>query len=99
MEAGPVQSAVFGEEMHNCQLLLASHQVRLHASCNVQVHLRAGSNPIIEGCNRIGFGPLSTLQYQGFDGFCESAELQAGGLHWERVEDFSNPGSEIKKNW
>lgn len=99
VEAGPVHSATIGEDLCHCQLWLASHQIRLHASVDIQVHLRAGSDPIIEDCSRIGFGPLLRLDFQGFDGFCQAAELHEQDNHWEQVQDFSNPGSTVKKNW
>lgn len=99
VEAGPVYSATFGEELENCQLVLASHQVRLHASCKLKVHLRAASAPIIEDCSSIGFGPSSRLDYNGFTEHCQAADLPADDSYYQHVQDFSNPGSELKKNW
>jgi len=99
VEAGPVHSATFGEELHNCQLSLASHQLRLHGSTSLQVYLRAGSDPIIEHCTAIGFGPLPGLGYEGFDELCHAADLHPPDRHWDCVQDFLNPGSQLKTNW
>eukprot|EP00892_Ulva_mutabilis_P006725 jgi/Ulvmu1/4424/UM002_0149.1 len=99
VEAGPVHSATFGEELQHCSLSLVSHQLRLHASSSLQVYLRAGSDPIIEDCSGIGFGPLTSLAYEGFDELCHAADLHADGTHWQHVKDFLNPGSHVEKNW
>lgn len=99
VQAGPVLSATFGDDLQDCKLDLASHQVRLHASHRLQVHLRAGSDPIIEDCSGIGFGSLSTIDYTDFSDCCDAAELPSGDCRWQNVQDFSNPGSTEKKNW
>jgi len=41
--------------LHDCAIVLGCHQFRMHDADAVDVFLRAGSNPVIEGCARIRF--------------------------------------------
>lgn len=96
--AGPVAGATFGEDMQGCSLQLATHQLRLHSSTNMLVHVRAGSSPIIEHCSSVGFGPLAQSLYSDFEGACVAVQLP-DSEHWRDVQDFLNPGSAQTSNW
>ena len=48
----------------DCRVALAAHQVRVHASSGSSVFLDVRSNPVIEQCTAMGFGPLTPQQRQ-----------------------------------
>ena len=96
--AAPVAGATFCEDMQDCGLQLATHQLRLHSSTNVVVHLRAASSPIIEHCASIGFGGLTQPLYSEFEAACIAVQLPDSG-HWRDVQDFQHPGSTQTANW
>ena len=54
---GSVSGASFINEANDCFIHLQSHQIRIHNSTNVHFYLTAKSNPIIEHCKEMKFGP------------------------------------------
>ena len=54
---GSVSGASFVNEATDCLIHLQSHQIRIHNSTRVQFYLTARSNPIIEHCTEMSFGP------------------------------------------
>mmetsp|Transcript_14711 Transcript_14711/g.44438 ORF Transcript_14711/g.44438 Transcript_14711/m.44438 type:complete len:386 (+) Transcript_14711:217-1374(+) len=58
--AGPISGAVFLDDLTDCTVILAAHQFRCHTSRQVVAWLDVGSNPIIEDCTDMVFGPLSS---------------------------------------
>jgi tubulin-specific chaperone C len=95
---GPVAGATFGEGLQGCNLQLATHQLRLHSSTNVLVHLRVASSPIIEHCASLGFGKLTAAPYSEFEAACAAVQLP-DSEHWKDVQDFLHPGSTQTSNW
>ena len=85
-------------EVRDSTLILAAHQVRMHSSENVTAHLRVGSNPIVEGCKAMRFGPY-TLSFPGLPGLLSSAGLQADNQKWGDVLDFGWIKSSPSPNW
>ncbi|KAI8475420.1 MAG: tubulin binding cofactor C-domain-containing protein [Monoraphidium minutum] len=57
--AGPVAGAAFVDGAEGCTLALAARQVRIHSAAGCDVYLRTRSRPIIEGCARLRFAPLT----------------------------------------
>jgi hypothetical protein len=57
------------------------------------------SDPIIEHCSDMRFGPLTRQLYDGFEGECVEAELGGLSEHWKQVQDFLHPGSKRTENW
>lgn len=55
---GACSGATFVEKAIDCQIFIQSHQIRIHNSVNTQFYLTAKSNPIIEHCTKMGFGPF-----------------------------------------
>ena len=96
--AGPVAGASFCEDMQACRLQLATHQLRLHSSREVALHLRAASSPNIEHCASIGFGALAESLYSDFEAACAAVQLP-DSEHWRDVQDFQHPGSTQTANW
>ena len=54
---GSVSGASFVNKATDCMIHLQSHQIRIHNSLRVQFYLTARSNPIIEHCQEMSFGP------------------------------------------
>ena len=54
---GSVSGASFVNEATDCLIHLQSHQIRIHNSQRVSFYLTARSNPIIEHCTEMKFGP------------------------------------------
>ena len=54
---GSVSGASFVDKATDCFIHVQSHQIRIHNSKNVQFYLTARSNPIIEHCTEMKFGP------------------------------------------
>ena len=54
---GSVSGASFVNEAIDCLIHLQSHQIRIHTSQRVNFYLTARSNPIIEHCSEMKFGP------------------------------------------
>ena len=101
VEAGPVGGATFGEDLQTCVLHLATHQLRLHHTQDTKVHVLPGSDPIIERCSAVGFAPLQTLPYEGFQAAIQAAGLphSAAASKWDNVQDFQYPGHKTSPNW
>lgn len=49
--------ATFVDRATDCNICLQSHQIRIHNSERTNFYLTARSNPIIEHCSQMGFGP------------------------------------------
>lgn len=101
VQAGPISGATFGEDLLNCTLMVATHQIRLHQVHTTNVYVRPGSNPIIEHSSAVGFAPLHSLPFDGFDASVAAAELPADAEEcaWQRVQDFQYPGHATSPNW
>ena len=82
--------AVLFPGLQDCFLLLDAAQIRVHASCRIDIYLRVRSNPVIEGCSQVQFAPFSRSG--------EENDLQENGL-WSQVQDFSWLKSEPSPHW
>lgn len=63
LEVSAVKSASFINEVVNSKIFVASHQIRIHHSYHTEFWLVARSNPIIEHCENLGFGDLTTTDF------------------------------------
>ncbi|KAJ1975436.1 hypothetical protein H4R33_006654 [Dimargaris cristalligena] len=50
---GPVAGSVFLEACHDCVIVVACRQLRIHTSHHLTFYLHAASHPIIEDCDKI----------------------------------------------
>ncbi|KAK9840168.1 hypothetical protein WJX74_004595 [Apatococcus lobatus] len=98
IHTGPVQGAAFVQEVRDSMLILAAHQVRMHSSTNVTARLRVGSNPVVEGCKGMQFGPY-TLSFPGLPELLSAAGLQEDNQNWGDVLDFGWIKSSPSPNW
>lgn len=59
--AGHVAGPVHITGLHNCIVVVAARQVRIHECKDVDVYLHCTSHPIIEDCSGMRFAPLPEL--------------------------------------
>jgi len=66
---GVCSGATFVERAIDCQIFIQSQQIRIHNSNNTHFYLTAKSNPIIEHCTQMSFGPFTkqkpVFEYEG----------------------------------
>ncbi|KAG8697707.1 hypothetical protein FRC09_007686 [Ceratobasidium sp. 395] len=56
--AGNIQGSILLHDCHECTIIVSPHQFRMHTSDSSHVYLKVTSNPVIEKCTNIGFGPF-----------------------------------------
>lgn len=90
----------------DCNVVLASGQVRIHNSKDCEFRLRVRSNPIIEDSTRLKFGPINAQQNKaGIDGdrfglFVQEIEgFCAENGSWKAISDFNWIKEEPSPNW
>lgn len=83
---GPSQTSVYLENVINCTLWIACHQLRIHNSQSCQLYVRVNSHPIIEDCQSMGFGPY-LLQYATIEEDLKTTKLEHANC-WDNVVDF-----------
>ncbi|KAK7461101.1 hypothetical protein VKT23_009030 [Stygiomarasmius scandens] len=86
-----INGSVMLHDMKNCVVVLGCHQFRMHTSQAVDVCLDIRSNPIIEHCNGIRFGPYPTYDH--------SATLDTASGTNLSVQDFSHIKPTPSPNW
>lgn len=99
LEAGPVSGGTLGEGIESCTLMVATHQLRLHHTQHTDVYVRPGSDPIIEHCSNVRFGPLDPLPYGGYGAALDTARIARNSAQWRQVQDFQFPGHVQSPNW
>eukprot|EP00301_Raphidiophrys_heterophryoidea_P018218 c3217_g1_i1.p1 GENE.c3217_g1_i1~~c3217_g1_i1.p1 ORF type:complete len:367 (-),score=89.32 c3217_g1_i1:49-1110(-) len=98
---GPVSGAIYVIDCTDCVLHLASHQVRIHNCVGCEFRLHVQSNPIIEHCSNVRFGPYG-LRYSAI-----AEHFQALGWdversnesNWKNVQDFNWLRTTPSPNW
>jgi hypothetical protein len=96
---GPVKSSIFIQNCIDCVFALASKQIRLHMSENCDFFVYAKSNPIIEHCKNVRFGPYN-LQYPNIEKHFALANFDLSqNLMWKEVKDFNWLGASQSPNW
>ncbi|KAG8742115.1 hypothetical protein FRC10_001985 [Ceratobasidium sp. 414] len=96
--AGDMQGSILLHDCYGCTIVVSSHQFRMHTSDSTHVYLKVASNPVIEKCTNIGFGPFpstdstpkGSISYtvQDFDWMADSHSP-----NWHAIErtDFQLP--------
>jgi hypothetical protein len=93
--AAAVSGASFINEACESSIFLQSHQIRIHNSLKVTFYLTAKSEPIIEHCCELLFGPyvdasgLPALKYEGWEADGEKADLTTRKNLFDKVVDFN----------
>jgi len=85
---GAVLGSIFIDDCVECTFSLASQQIRIHNCYKSDFYLYVRSNPIIENCNEIRFGPYN-LNFPQIKIQFEEARFDLGKNNWDKVEDFN----------
>ncbi|XP_074580245.1 tubulin-folding cofactor C [Curcuma longa] len=96
--SGPVLGSILIEEVNDCLLMLASHQIRIHHATATDFYLRVRSRPIIEDCSAVRFAPYR-LFYEGIDTELRDCGLGEETRNWANVDDFKWLRAVQSPNW
>ncbi|CAH2076050.1 unnamed protein product [Thlaspi arvense] len=95
---GPVIGSVLIDDVEDCVLVLASHQIRIHCARKSDFYLRVRSRPIIEDSNGVRFAPYC-LDYEGIEQDLKTAGLEEETKSWANVDDFLWLRAVQSPNW
>ncbi|KAL0739605.1 hypothetical protein Bca4012_015815 [Brassica carinata] len=95
---GPVIGSILIDDVEDCVLVLASHQIRIHRAKKSDFYLRVRSRPIIEDSNGVRFAPYC-LSYGGMEGDLKRAGLEEETESWANVDDFLWLRAVQSPNW
>ncbi|XP_010446561.1 PREDICTED: tubulin-folding cofactor C-like [Camelina sativa] len=95
---GPVVGSILIDDVQDCVLVLASHQIRIHCARKSDFYLRVRSRPIIEDSNGVRFAPYC-LDYQGIEEDLKKAGLDEETKNWSNVDDFKWLRAVQSPNW
>ncbi|XP_044254512.1 tubulin-specific chaperone C [Tribolium madens] len=85
---GPVSTSIFAENCTNCTLVIACQQLRLHASCNVNIYLHVTSRAIMEDCHDIFLAPYN-WNYDNIESDFKESGFDKNTNNWKCVDDFN----------
>lgn len=81
---------LFEAGIESCTVRLEAAQVRVHSSTDSDMYLDVQSQPVIEDCCKLRFGPLN--------GKASAADKEGAAL-WSQVKDFGWMRPEPSPNW
>lgn len=84
---GPVSTSIFAENCHDCLLVIACQQLRLHSSKNVNIYLHVTSRAIMEDCSDIFIAPFNWT-YDDIENDFHLSKLDMKN-NWRSVDDFN----------
>ena len=84
-------------DVHDSTVLLAAQQVRIHTSMGNRLLLSVGSNPIIEHCSGLAFGPLLPAQQAALG--LPAVAADGDNNRYANVQDFNWLRSTPSPNW
>ncbi|KAF7231867.1 hypothetical protein EG68_11953 [Paragonimus skrjabini miyazakii] len=93
--------SVWIEDCHECDLIVACRQLRVHQTTGCRLGLHMASRPIIENSTGLNVGPYS-LDYPELEKHLQEAGLSPTVNLWREVEDFSHPNKRLttgSPNW
>lgn len=96
--AGPVTGSALIEEVVDCVLMLASHQIRIHHTKKTDMYLRVRSRPIVEYTSEVRVAPYA-FSYHGIEDDLYAASLHEETGLWEHVDDFRWLRAVPSPNW
>ncbi|KAF5399900.1 Tubulin-specific chaperone C [Paragonimus heterotremus] len=97
----PVAGSVWIEDCHECDLIVACRQLRVHQTTDCRLGLHMASRPIIENSTGLNVGPYP-LNYPELEKHLQEAGLSSTVNLWREVEDFSHPNKRLttgSPNW
>jgi len=92
VHCGPVSASCLIERVSRSTIMVATHQFRMHTSSDCTLLLCTRSDPIVETCSSLSFGPYR-FQYDGLSKDMSDAGLDAESAKWKNVKDFDHPGA------
>ncbi|CAN8328576.1 unnamed protein product [Cochlearia groenlandica] len=95
---GPVIGSILIDDVEDCVLVLASHQIRIHCARKSDFYLRVRSRPIIEDSNGVRFAPYF-FDYEGIEDDLKKADLEEETENWANVDDFLWLRAVHSPNW
>jgi len=97
---GPVSGSFFIEDAKNCVFVIAARQARIHKAVGCDFYLGVMSQPIIELCSGVRFGPYA-LEYAELGQQVEKAGLKPiySNQMWKQVQDFNWLKADASPNW
>ncbi|CAN7082525.1 hypothetical protein Bca4012_081096 [Brassica carinata] len=95
---GPVLGSILIDDVEDCVLVVASHQIRIHRAKKSDFYLRVRSRPIIEDSSGVRFGPYC-LGYGGIEEDLKTAGLEEETESWANVDDFLWLRAVHSPNW
>ena len=84
-------------DCRNCEIYVASHQIRIHKSVDTDFYVFAATNPIVESVVRVRFAPF-LFGYEGVERHMRECGL-IGQNTWDQVQDFKWLKQERSPNW
>ncbi|CAA7028078.1 unnamed protein product [Microthlaspi erraticum] len=98
LDTCPVIGSILIDDVEDCVLVLASHQIRIHCARKSDFYLRVRSRPIVEDCNGVRFAPYC-LDYEGIEQDLRTAGLEVETGKWSNVDDFLWLRAVQSPNW
>lgn len=95
---GPINGSTLLVNAVDCQLMIASRQIRLHDAVNCDFYLHASSHPIIEHCDALRFAPYA-LHYDTVTEDFEKSKLALNVNLWDTVNDFNWLRAQQSPHW
>eukprot|EP00240_Pyramimonas_obovata_P003901 CAMPEP_0118942182 /NCGR_PEP_ID=MMETSP1169-20130426/35601_1 /TAXON_ID=36882 /ORGANISM="Pyramimonas obovata, Strain CCMP722" /LENGTH=367 /DNA_ID=CAMNT_0006887155 /DNA_START=61 /DNA_END=1160 /DNA_ORIENTATION=- len=96
--SGPVKGSMLIEDVRNCSVMVAAHQIRIHAAIETDFYLQVRSNPIVEHCSGVRVAPYE-MYYTGLQRHRREAGLSDSNDLWQQVHDFGWLRATASPNW
>lgn len=88
---GPLSSSAFLNNINNSNIIISSHQLRIHDSTDSKFYIHVGSRAIIENCKNLQFAPYA-WSYPDLAQHFENSKLAfktIGDFNWQAIDDFN----------
>ncbi|RNA35437.1 tubulin-specific chaperone C [Brachionus plicatilis] len=87
---GPLSGSAFVNNVKNSDIVISSHQLRIHDSTDTRFYIHVGSRAIIENCKQLKFAPYA-WSYPKLATHFDQSKLSLksiGDFNWTAVDDF-----------
>lgn len=84
---GSVSGGAHFTSCNNCDIHIATHQLRIHNTTSTNFYVMINSKPIIEHSTNNTFFPLK-IQYNGYDDNISKANIDTNDNKYSQVQDF-----------
>jgi len=94
----PVSSSILVDDAEGCTFTLAARQCRIHRAQDCDVYLCTCSQPVVEHCRSVRFGPYN-FELEDVDAKLRAQGLDRRSRHWQHVQDFDWVRTTPSPNW